>query len=236
MKLVVLAAGKGTRFYPLTNELPKGLIPIGSSPMLEHVLEPYLAGVSDIILVINDDLGHLLRDHFGDTYQGHAMRYVVQDMSGTKGTLGALMSAADLLAEDELFCVCNCDDLLLAEDVQGALAARVPGMGLTRARMKWNYLGISTDGDRITGFRRHAQEEGELVEDLFVNGFYVLTRDVLAFPPVGISGGEAGLPQTLLANLDRHPLRAFAFSRWQSVNGPENLPDAERFVGGAHQD
>ena len=39
MKAVILAAGYATRLRPLTNDLPKQLLPVGGRPMLDWVLD-----------------------------------------------------------------------------------------------------------------------------------------------------------------------------------------------------
>src|SRR4029079_9537644 len=39
MKLIILAAGYATSFYPLTLNQPKPLLPVAGKPMLEHVLD-----------------------------------------------------------------------------------------------------------------------------------------------------------------------------------------------------
>ena len=37
MKAMVLAAGKGTRLFPLTGEIPKPLAPVTDVPIIEHI-------------------------------------------------------------------------------------------------------------------------------------------------------------------------------------------------------
>ncbi len=39
MKAIVLAAGYGTRLYPLTKNKPKMLLPIAERPMIDHIIE-----------------------------------------------------------------------------------------------------------------------------------------------------------------------------------------------------
>src|SRR5829696_5674490 len=39
MKAMVLAAGKGTRLFPLTGEVPKPLAPVANVPIIEHIFE-----------------------------------------------------------------------------------------------------------------------------------------------------------------------------------------------------
>jgi len=52
MKGVILAAGKGTRFHPLTYYVPKEMLPIGNKPILGHIIEEGLnSGLDEIIVV-----------------------------------------------------------------------------------------------------------------------------------------------------------------------------------------
>lgn len=56
MKVVLLCAGYGTRLYPLTENQPKPLLPIGGKPIVDHLLEKIekLPGVDQVFLVTND--------------------------------------------------------------------------------------------------------------------------------------------------------------------------------------
>ena len=51
-KAVIPVAGLGTRLAPLTNDIPKELLPIGGKPMIQYTLEMYMAsGISDFCIV-----------------------------------------------------------------------------------------------------------------------------------------------------------------------------------------
>ena len=56
MKAMVLAAGYGKRLRPLTDRIPKPLVPIGGKPMIERHLEKLsAAGFTEVVI----NLGHL---------------------------------------------------------------------------------------------------------------------------------------------------------------------------------
>ena len=54
MKAVIPAAGHGTRFLPVTKVVPKEMLPIGSRPALELIVEEAKsAGADEIVMVIS---------------------------------------------------------------------------------------------------------------------------------------------------------------------------------------
>ena len=52
MKAMILAAGRGERMRPLTDEIPKPLLEVGGKPLIVHTIEA-LAGAGVRELVIN---------------------------------------------------------------------------------------------------------------------------------------------------------------------------------------
>jgi NDP-sugar pyrophosphorylase family protein len=227
MKLIILAAGKGTRFKPLTDTIPKGMVPILGEPLLKHVIAPYLNFIDEIIIVVNADLGLKVRDYFKENYQGHKVFYKIQ--LEQKGTMDALMACKDMITSDELFCVCNGDDLVKSVDVENAIKENKIGLGISKKIMPKNYLGIEVKDSNISGFNRHNIED-EYVEDVFCNGFGIFDKRIFEFEGVSTMDGELGLPHTLFANLATYPLKAFNFKSWETVNRPSDIKNAEEFL------
>jgi len=55
MKVLILAAGYGTRIYPLTRNVPKALLSINSKPAIEYIIEKILhAGIKDMHIITNN--------------------------------------------------------------------------------------------------------------------------------------------------------------------------------------
>lgn len=227
MKLIVLAAGKGTRFLPLTNTIPKGMVPLLGKPLLEHAIAPYLKYVKEIIFVISEPLGIKIKDYFKEKYLGHDIFYVTQKEQ--KGTMNAVFSCREIINENELFCVCNGDDLMDERDIKEAMKKNTIGIGISQKIMPKNYLGIETKNGYISGFKRHEGEK-DFVEGVYYNGFNILNKRVFDFKPEQAKDGEYGLPHTLFANLESYPLEAFNFKKWETVNKPEDVKNAETFI------
>lgn len=64
MKGIILAAGYGTRFLPITKTLPKEMLPLGTRPALDYVVQEFIdSGITDI-LIINSRRKKILEDYF----------------------------------------------------------------------------------------------------------------------------------------------------------------------------
>ncbi len=73
MKAMILAAGLGTRLKPLTNTIPKALMPLKQSPILEHlILRLKQAGITDIIINVHhfpeQIVAFLKKSHYFDIH------------------------------------------------------------------------------------------------------------------------------------------------------------------------
>jgi len=89
LKAVVLAAGKGARLWPLTENRSKHMIPVAGKPIVEHVISAIRsAGIRSIVLVTRYR-SELVRKHIGNGSKlGVTVDYVDQpDISGTASAI-----------------------------------------------------------------------------------------------------------------------------------------------------
>ncbi len=96
MQAVILTAGRGTRLLPVTNHVPKSLIPFWGRPFVHYLLDNLLGRVDETVLVVAED-GEL-EVALGRSYQGMPLRYVVQ--SEPEGTGDATLRARHILGEE----------------------------------------------------------------------------------------------------------------------------------------
>jgi len=97
-KTVIPAAGKGTRLLPLTKAVPKELIPLGTKPVLEHIVEEVIAcGITDILFVISEEKT-AIRTHFGDGFGGVRFDYTFQVEQ--KGLADAINCGREFVGDD----------------------------------------------------------------------------------------------------------------------------------------
>jgi MurNAc alpha-1-phosphate uridylyltransferase len=100
-KAMVLAAGFGLRMRPLTERMPKPLVPVAGKPLLDHVLDKLAdAGVNDAVVNV-----HYLPDQIIDHVKGRARpRITISDeRDAVLGTGGGVVKALPLLGDAPFF-------------------------------------------------------------------------------------------------------------------------------------
>ena len=174
-KFVIMAGGRGKRLMPLTEDLPKPMLPVNGRPMLEMVIEKAKSdGFREIVLSINY-LGEIIKDHFeaGDKL-GVNISYIEEDKPlGTAGSLKvldisteeyALISNADVVTDISF-------DTLLAE----AKRIGVDGMMVVKIQDLQNPFGVvHTNGNKLIGI-----EEKPVYRNQINAGIYVISGRLL---------------------------------------------------------
>ncbi len=112
MKALILAAGRGTRLGPLTNTIPKPLLPIKDKPFLEYLIN-FLKnkGTKKIVIAIGYR-GQKIKKYFTTgKRQGVAIQYSAENGRYLSGTGGAVKKAKNKLKNDD-FLVLNGDSFV----------------------------------------------------------------------------------------------------------------------------
>ncbi|MEX2628181.1 MAG: nucleotidyltransferase family protein, partial [Ilumatobacteraceae bacterium] len=117
MRAVVLVGGRGSRLRPLTDHVPKPMLPIGHRPMIAALVDRLArAGVDDVTLALGFRPEPFVAA-FPDGRVGHVtLRYAVEPEP--LDTAGAIRFAADHAGIDSTFVVANGDivsDLAVAD-------------------------------------------------------------------------------------------------------------------------
>jgi len=112
LPVVIMAGGKGTRLKPLTNVIPKPLIPLGDNTIAEEIMNRFVdVGCSDFYLSVNykaETIKHYFEQLNNNAYQ---MSYFQEEKP--LGTAGSLFLIKDKI--DTTFFVSNCD-IIIDED------------------------------------------------------------------------------------------------------------------------
>ena len=117
LQAVIMAGGKGTRLRPLTEDMPKPMLPVGNRPIMEHIIEQMReAGIQNVNITTHYQ-PEKITDYFGDGRGfGVKLNYVAEDRPlGTAGALGLMEPI-----KEPLF-VMN-GDILTQVDIRAMLA------------------------------------------------------------------------------------------------------------------
>jgi len=103
MKAMLLAAGKGTRLQPLTNEKPKALIKINGKPLIQYAIEHLKHYGVNHIIVNTHHLGHQVKDFF-ESHNNFGVNIAISDESEElMNTGGGLVKASWFFNDGEPF-------------------------------------------------------------------------------------------------------------------------------------
>ena len=208
-KAVILCGGKGTRLRPITNEIPKPLIPVHGKALIEHLIDLFKKyDVKEIFLSVGYKKEKIM-EYFGNGDRfGVKISYIDESEESPLGTAGPLKRAKHLL--NETFIVTNGDelkDINLEEmfNIHKSNKAKIT-IALTTVPDPSNYGVAELSGSRILRFIEKPPKDKSpsnlinsglyIIEpeaiDLIPEGFAMLEKDI--FPIVAYNGGLFGYP------------------------------------------
>jgi mannose-1-phosphate guanylyltransferase len=232
---MLLAAGFGTRLRPLTNHIPKCMVPVAGKPVLIRNIE-WLRSQGVVDLVVN--LHHFpqaVTDYLGD---GSDLRVNLIYSYEPKmlGTAGALWAARRFLTS-ERFWVIYADNLLncrldrLAALHEASKATLTMGL-FWREDVSTSGVVSLTDGNRIIGFKEKPAEN-EVLSHWVNAGLYLCESKILQLiPPKKVSDfGHNILPALLAAG---EPIFGYTFGPEETlywIDTPDDLARTEAILG-----
>ena len=89
--VVIMAGGKGTRLEPFTKVLPKPLIPVNDKPIINHIIDRFVAvGVKEIYITVNYK-ANIIKAYFEDLETNYKIKFIEEKKPlGTAGSLGLI--------------------------------------------------------------------------------------------------------------------------------------------------
>ena len=124
MKGIILAAGKGTRLYPMTKPVCKPLLPVYDKPLIYYPVAILMqAGISDILIIVPPDETDTFATLLGDGSQfGLHISYAEQPVA--RGIADALLIGSDFVGEDQV-CLVLGDNIFYAPTLGATLKRAV---------------------------------------------------------------------------------------------------------------
>jgi dTDP-glucose pyrophosphorylase len=220
--VVLMAGGLGTRLRPLTDDCPKPMLKVGDRPILEHILEGFVAhGFRQYLFAVNY-MGDMIEEHFGDGARwGAEIGYLRERQPlGTAGAL-ALMEQRPSLP----FVVMNGDILTKVDFTRLIDFHARSGCAATVCVRKYEfqipYGVVAMDHERVS----HIEEKPR--QQSFVSaGIYVLDPAVLDLVK---AGSYLDMPELIQHLIDgRRSVAAFPLREyWLDIGRLEDFERAE---------
>ena len=209
---MVLAAGRGTRLRPLTDAIPKAMVPFAGKPLLEYVVRLLARHGFDDLVINLHHLPQVIADYFGDGRAwGVSIAYSLED--DLRGTAGAARQVADffdgpfLLYYGDNLTNFDLGDLWQNHQREGEIAS----IGLVRLDdpTTRGIVGLNARG-RIDRFVEKPRPD-QVFDNYWVNaGIYALQPEILDRIPPDAPCDFSAVFADLLAtgrSLLGHPLR-----------------------------
>lgn len=183
MKAMVLAAGQGSRLYPLTANRPKPVVPVAGVPLLKHICDLLQeSGIHDVVINCHHE-GDVLREYLDDLNLD--MNIQVSEEADLLGTAGGVKYAQEYLGDtfvvvygDNLF---DIDIASILEFHRQKKALVTVALDRVDHPEECGVVDLDEDG-LILGFKEKPRRE-EVTSNLANAGLYVIEREVLEMIP-----------------------------------------------------
>jgi N-acetyl-alpha-D-muramate 1-phosphate uridylyltransferase len=175
MKAMILAAGFGTRLKPLTDNLPKALVPFGNEPMINYQIKKLKEfGFTEIVINAHHFAGQII-----DYFNKNSLEIKINVIEEEKilGTGGGILNAKKYLKKEDFFLVINVDvftdfdfsKLIIFHKSKTPLAS----IAVQKRKTK-RYLEFDNDMKLL-----HRQNENSKEENLYAfNGIHIISNKI----------------------------------------------------------
>jgi dTDP-glucose pyrophosphorylase len=221
---VIMAGGFGSRLRPLTNQVPKPMLPVGDRPLLERTIARLRDSGIRRVNVTTHHLAEQITSHFGDGgAMGVEIRYVSEEQP--LGTCGGLRLVEELkepvlVINGDILTGINFGDLVGFHRKVGADAT----VCVRKYEVQVPYGVVEVEGTWLRGVREKPSV------GFFVNaGIYLLEPSVQRYIPEGERFDMTDLIAKLLA--DGRKVATFPIVEyWLDVGQPADYAQAQRDV------
>ena len=217
MKAIILAGGRGKRLRPITDYVPKPLIPIKNIPIIEWQIK-YLKrfGVSEVI-ICSGYKTEMIENYLNNKKLGLKVTFSIEKKP--LGTGGAIKNAGKKI-KDKSFLVIN-GDIITNIDLKKLLKKE---NSIASIQLKTKFGILKTNEDKIVKF-----DEKKEIPDVWMNaGIYNLNTDILKeLPNVG------DIEKTLFpkfAKKGKLNTVKFTKSEWYSVDSFKDMEESSEIV------
>lgn len=214
---IVLAGGKGTRLWPLTETKPKPFLEVCGKTILERKLDILTSFVKEVILVVGPK-GEIIVNSIGQKYKNLKIRYVWQ--KEPKGTADALLRAEKFL--EERFLLLYGDDIYVKDDIKACLK-KFPSLAVIEVEDPSPFGIIIPEKDYVKDF---IEKPKGFDRGLVSMGILCLPKSILKEKIKKSKRGEYELPDLLRVLMREKKLYFVKAKKWLPISYPWHLLDA----------
>lgn len=217
MKGIILAAGEGTRMYPLTTNRPKVMLPVAGRPILEHIIRNARdAGITDILMVVSYGK-EKIEEYFGDEIE-----YI--DQGKALGTAHAISIVEGMANE---FVVLSGDTIVPSKEIKKFVQSDGIVVGAMEVGDPSRYGVIEVEGDK-NKIKNIIEKPTEPSSNLVNAGIYRLDEEIFdAIRKTGKSKrGEYEITDSLRSLIKKREVKYSVIKEIYEIGMPWDLLDA----------
>ncbi|MDH3340923.1 MAG: nucleotidyltransferase family protein [Nitrosopumilus sp.] len=212
MKAIILAGGRGKRLRPITDYVPKPLVPIKNIPIIEWQLKYLKKFGIDEVIICTGYKQEMIENHLNMKDIGIKIKFSIE--KSPLGTGGAIKKAGKMI-KDKSFFVIN-GDTITNIDLK-KLATKKNVIAAIELRTKYGIL--ETDDDKIINFK-----EKKEISDTWMNaGIYHLEKEVLKELP-----NKGDIEKTVFPDYAKKGILntvKFKNAKWYSVDSFKDMEE-----------
>lgn len=239
MQAIILAAGLGTRLRPLTDHIPKALVPCAGKPLIDHAIAYLVCQGIDYIIINVHHQGDLLKEYIENKH--YPVPVVVSDETQElKDTGGALVHALPLMHDERSIIIFNTDiltDLSLSSIYQAHIHSANSATLIVQDRDSSRKLVFSEEG-LLTGWLNCKTGEtigvvNETGSMWAFSGIHLIDLDLIRHFQKEYGNIPFPIIPAYLTASQHHQIGWYRTPQgisWLETGTPERLKDAEKIL------
>ncbi len=228
MQCVILAAGKGTRLRPLTENCPKPLVEVGGKTLLDHIVGA-LPSFVDELIILTGYKGEMIREYCGEEFQGRKVTYVHQEEQN--GTAPGLWLCKEHIKGRFLFLFA--DDIHGADDLARATSfSRALLVSTVPNPEKFGIVVRKPDGTLSSMVEKPKHAPSNCAS----TGGMVLDENIFKFEPQEAINGEYYLTEVIERYAKEYPIAIVEQKTWIPIASVEDVEKANKILASKLQE
>jgi len=235
MKVIICAAGNSKRMGKATKHMPKSLLPIGNTTLVENLVSQFSKGEVNEIIIIVGYLGHLIKQTLGSVHNGVVIRYIENRDYATTNNMYSILKAKDHINCAVTFASA---DLLLSSSIcRKFISESNPNMILVDDNPKYFYeedpVKVTITENRITAIDKKLEQSNinGVAPGLYKMSAYA-TKDYFRYSEKLIEEGnlQFGYIEPLKLMINKHEFTPYVVgeSLWCDIDTPSEYNIARK--------